>query len=207
MSLVYRATKGEPLTHEELDANFAELDLRTGPGWSDMLAPLSAANIPPSAAPTMTDFGPTHTPRRREYAFDINDYIFCQAFHVNHDIKPGGQAYVHVHWTTGGTSQESVKWEFTIMRALGHNQANFAAPVVKTVTQAAQGTAWRHMVAEVDVADALTLSEPDELILVTLRRVTNGGTDNANTVFGITVDFHYERDRDATPNKAPDFYA
>ena len=207
MSLVYRAVKAEPLTHEEMDANFSELDLRSGPGWFDLLAPLSGAGVPPSSAPVMTNFGPAHTPQRQEVAFSIGDYLFCQAFHINHDIKPGGLALVHVHWSTNGTSQETVKWEFTIMRALGHNQANFGTPTVLTVTQAASGTAWRHMVAEVAIGDALTLSEPDELILVTLRRVTNGGTDNNDTVFGLTVDFHFERDRDATPNRAPDFYA
>jgi hypothetical protein len=62
------------------------------------------------------------------------------------------------------------------------------------------------MVAEVAVADALTLTEPDELILVTLKRITNGGTDNPDTVFGLMVDFHYESDRDTTPLKAPGFY-
>jgi hypothetical protein len=63
------------------------------------------------------------------------------------------------------------------------------------------------MISEVALADALTLVEPDELILVTLRRVTNGATENTDSVFGLTVDFHYEADRAATPNKAPDFYA
>jgi hypothetical protein len=207
MTIVYRNVKGEPLTHAEMDGNFTEIDLRTGPGWSDLTAPLTIAGIPPANAPALANFGPTHTPRRQELAFGLDDYVFCQSFHVNHDIKPGGKAYVHVHWSTSGTSTETVKWEFTIMRALGHNQANFVAPVVVFVTQAAHGTAWRHMVAECSVGDALTLSEPDEIILVTLRRVTNGGTDNPNTVFATTVDFHYERDRDATPNKAPNFYA
>ena len=207
MTITTRAGKGSALTHPELDENFNDLNLRTRAGWSDMLAPLTASGVPSANAPTMTPFGPTSTPQREEYAFATGNYLFCQAFHVNHDIKPNGQAFVHVHWSTSGTSTAAVKWELTITRALGHNQANFGTPVVKTVTQAAHGTAWRHMVAEVAVGDALTLTEPDELILVTLRRVTNGGTDNSDTVFGLTVDFHYERDRDATPNKAPNFYA
>jgi hypothetical protein len=52
----------------------------------------------------------------------------------------------------------------------------------------------------------ITIAEPDELILVTLERVTNGGVENADTVFGLTVDFHYQVDRLATPNRAPNFY-
>jgi hypothetical protein len=52
----------------------------------------------------------------------------------------------------------------------------------------------------------MVLTSPDELILVSLRRVTNGGTDNVNTVFGLMVDIHYEADRFSTPNKAAPFW-
>jgi len=45
-----------------------------------------------------------------------------------------------------------------------------------------------------------------EKSLVTLKRVTNGGTDNTDDVFGLMVDLHYQSDRDATRNKVPDFY-
>jgi hypothetical protein len=174
-------------------------------GWKDMLAPLTAAGVPNNNAPSLTNFV-VGTNTRREYAFAVNDYIYVQPFHINHDVAPGGAAYVHVHWTTSGTRTASVKWEFQIVRALGHNQANFTQSTTITVEQAAAGTAYRHMVAEVAVADALTLTEPDELILVTLKRVTNGATDNSDTVFGLMVDFHYESDRDTTPNKSPNFF-
>jgi hypothetical protein len=207
MTITLRSVKGAVLTHGELDGNFSDLAVRTGAGWKDLSAALTSAGVPLANPAVMTVFGPVHTPRREEFAFDLGDYIFCQSFHVNHDIKPNGLAYVHVHWSTNGTSTATVKWEFNIQRALGHNQANFPAPTVVTKEQAAQGTAWRHMIAEVSIGDALTLTEPDELILVTLRRITNGGTDNTDAVFGLTVDFHYESDRDSTPNKAPDFYA
>lgn len=206
MTITTRAGKGSTLTHDELDANFTDLSLRTGPGWSDLVSSISGAPIGPTA-PTLANFQSAGSLQRQEYSFAINDYVWLSPFHVNHDIKPNGAAYVHCHWTTNGTSTATVKWEFHIQRALGHNQANFGAPTMISVTQAAAGTAWRHMVAEVAIGDILTLTEPDELILVTLRRVTNGGTDNTDVVFGLTVDFHYERDRDATPNKAPNFYA
>lgn len=188
-----------------MDTNFSDLNLRTQSGWKDLISPISAAGVPLLNAPTMTAFGPSGL--REEYAFDIDDFVFCQPFHVNHDVKPNGLAYLHVHWSTNGTSTATVKWELQVSRALGHNQANFGAPTSIYVEQAAAGTAWRHMVAEVSVGDALTLTEPDELILVTARRVTNGGTNNTDTVYALNVDFHYEADRDTTPNKAPDFYA
>ncbi len=207
MTITTRAGKGSELTHNELDANFYDLDLRTAAGWFDLTSPITDAGVPLANAPTRTAFGPTHTPQNEQFAFDVGDYVFCEPFHVNHNIKPNGNALIHVHWSTGGTSTATVKWELSIMRALGHNQANFGAPIVKTVEQAAHGTVWRHMVTEVPISDALVLAEPDELIIVTLRRITNGGTNNPNTVFALAVDFHHEIDRDATPNRVPNFYA
>lgn len=173
-------------------------------GWKDMIAAVSTAGVPSSSAPTLAAFGPSGN--RKEMSFAINDYVYLQPFHTNHDIKPNGLAYLHVHWTTNGTNTATVKWEMEILRALGHNQAAFGAPITKTVEQAASGTAWQHMVTEVGDVDALTLTEPDELILVTLKRITNGGTDNTDSVFGLMCDLHYQSDRDATRNKVPDFY-
>lgn len=173
-------------------------------GWKDLMASVSNATVPASSAPVSTSFGPSGT--RKEFAFAINDYIFIEPLHVNHDVKVNGKGYLHVHWTTNGTNTNTVKWSFEVMRALGHNQAAFAAPVTITVEQAASGTAWKHMIAEIATSDALTLTEPDELIIVTLKRVTNGGTNNTDTVFALEVDLHYESDRGATPQKSPDFY-
>lgn len=174
-------------------------------GWKDNVMPMHTAGVPASSAPDMTAFGSSGL--REEYAFALNDYAFVPSFHVNHDISSGCKAYLHFHWSTNGTNLATVKWEFQIMRALGHNQANFGGPITVTLEQAAQGTAWRHMICEVPLADALTLTEPDELILVTVKRITNGGTNNTDTVFGLCCDLHYEADRQATVNKAPNFYA
>ena len=175
-------------------------------GWKDSVSLVSAAPGGASA-PTLTNFGAAGTLQRQEYAFAVNDYVFIGAFHVNHDISSGCKCYPHIHWSTNGTSLNTVKWEFHIRRALGHNQAAFGAPTMISVTQAGSGTAWKHMIAEVAIGDSLTLTKPDELILVTVRRVTNGGVENADTVFGLLVDLHYEADRQATINKAPNFYA
>lgn len=206
MTIILRGTKGSELTHAELDGNFSDLDTRTGPGWSDLVAPILGAGMPAQNAPSLAVFGPAPS-IYRAYSFGLDDYCFVQPFHVNHNIKPNGQAYIHVHWATNGVSVAPVKWEFQIMRALGHNQANFGAVTTLTVTQAAHGSAWRHRIAEVDVAQTLTFTEPDELLLVVLKRLTNGGVDNADSVFGLMVDFHHECDRDSTPNRAPNFYA
>lgn len=175
-------------------------------GWKDLTSAVSSARVPPANSPTSTAFGGSHTPQRLEYAFTVGDYIFLEPFHVNHDIL-NATAYAHVHWSTNGTNTGNVQWELTILRALGHDQANFGTTTVKTIEQAASGTAWRHMVAEVGDVDTITFTEPDELILVTLRRIAASSNECSDAVFGLTVDFHYYSDRDATPQKAPDFYA
>jgi hypothetical protein len=202
MTITTRAGKGSALTHVELDANITELDGRTASGWSDMLAPLVTAGVPVQNAPSLTGFAGTSI--RKEYAFALNDYCYVIPFHVNHDVKPNSLAHLHVHWTTNGTSTATVKWELSVIRALGHNQQAFTTPTVITIEQAASGTAWRHMIAEDQTG--ITLYEPDELIMVTLKRITNGGTNNTDTVFGLMCDIHYQVDRLSTPNKVPNFY-
>ena len=173
-------------------------------GWRDLVATVSSARVPAANAPTLDNFGPSGN--RTEYKFALNDYIMIKPFHVNHDVRPYGQAYLHVHWTTNGTSTATVKWEFEILRAKGHGQQAFGAPTTLSVTQAPAGTAWQHMIAEITDSDVMTLYEPDELIMVILKRVTNGGVNNTDKVFALEVDFHYESDRVFTPYKSPDFY-
>lgn len=174
-------------------------------GWRDLTSSVSSARVPPASAPVADNFGLSGL--RLEYRFAVNDYIFIWPYHINHDIKPGGRAYLHVHWSTNGTNTQPVKWQLDVMRAKGHDQESFGAPVSYTVTGTPHGTAWRHMISEVSDADALSVFEPDELVIVTLKRITNGGTDNTDKVFALQVDLHYETDREFTAFKAPDFYA
>jgi hypothetical protein len=175
-------------------------------GWKDNVSLISAAPGG-AAAPSLTNFQAAGSLQRQEYAFALNDYVFLGAFHINHDISSGCKAYLHCHWAVSGTNVNTVKWEFHVQRALGHSQAAFPVPAAVSVTKAPTGTAYTHMISEVAIGDAMTLTEPDELILVSLKRVTNGGTDNTDSVFGLLVDLHYEADRMATLNKSPNFYA
>lgn len=181
-----------------------DMDGGNASGWRDLLASVSSARVPAANAPTVENFGSAGSLQRKEYAFAVGDYIYIQPIHIQHDVKPGSTAYLHVHWTTDGTLTATVKWEMNYQRALGHNQEAFGAPAAITVTQAPSGTAYKHMIAETDTG--ITLYEPDELILVTLRRITNGGTDNTDKVFGLMVDVHYESDRQNTRRRTPDFY-
>ncbi len=173
--------------------------------WFDNLSSMNSGKVPASNAPTWTAFGPSAI--CYAWAFGINDHIQLDGFHINHDIKRGSKIYPHVHWTTDGTDTNTVKWELSLTYAKGHNQEAFPADVQVTVEQAGSGTAWQHMVTEVIDNDAILAPEPDTLIVMDVKRVTNGGTENTDAVFGLFVDLHYQMERTGTLNKSPDFYS
>ena len=153
------------------------------------------------AAPTLTVFGPTGN--IKQLAFAVNDAVYV-AGHVDHDVIAGRTCYPHVHWATNGTNAQPVKWQISYTFAAGHDQANFPADTIVTVEEAANGTAWRHMVTEHAVGFAMP--EVDSLFIAELKRVANGGTDNTDTVYGLFMDLHYEVGQFATPSRLPPFY-
>ena len=173
-------------------------------GWNDITAEVIVRGAQ-SAAPTWDEMGSTGM---WGYNFGIDKSAFAN-FHIRHDYMPGGDIFIHVHWTTSGTDTNTVKWEFEYTAAKGHNQStngNFFPTTSTTVEQAASGTAWRHMVTEMSTSIPLTNIEVDSIIMLKLTRVSNGGTDNSDDIFGITVDLHYQTDRISTINRAPNFY-
>jgi len=171
--------------------------------WEDNITSLLTGR-PGASSPTLTAFGPSGT--NQAYVFGVNDFIYTAGFHITHDIKVGSDVYPHVHWATDGTDANTVKWEMSFTYAAGHNQAAFPADTVVTVEQAGSGIVWQHMITEVSDGDAFTAPEVDSIIMMRLRRVTNGGTDNSDDVFGVFVDLHYQKARLGTINKAPNFY-
>ena len=182
-----------------------ELGLGLPIGWKDLTSAVASAKLPPATSPTWTNFGPTNTPQFQQLVFAVNDYVTMEPFHVNHDIVPVNcQAYIHVHWATDGTDTGNVKWELSITRALGHQQAGFGAVTKIEIEAAHMGTQWGHNVTE--TSTPIILTEPDELILVMLRRVAASSDENTDAVYGLTVDFHYSSDRADTPFRSPGFY-
>ncbi len=176
-----------------------------GTYWFDYLTSISSGKVPVTNFPAFEQM----VGNINGYSFAVDDYIWLDGFHINHDIKQGSLIYPHVHWTTDGTSTNPVEWELEFTYAAGHNQANFFSTspqtTVVTVSEAAAGTAWRHMVTEVSAGDAFTAPEVDSLILMRLKRNSTSPT-NADKVFGLFVDLHVEIERVGTLNKSPDFY-
>jgi len=172
-------------------------------GWRDLKAHLIAAAVG-AGTPALTAFGPSGN--IKQIAFAIGDSVYF-SFHVDHDIKVGTDMFLHVHWSSDGIDTNTVKWEcdYTYAERNDSTPDTFPADSTISLEQAGAGAAWSHMVNE-DVT-GITAPEVDTIILMELKRVTNGGTDNTDTIFGITVDFHYETDHYSTKNRAPDFYS
>lgn len=170
-------------------------------GWKDLIIPI-AGLATGSGTPAMDVFGSTGGVKQMK--FGVGDSVYF-AGHVNHDLLVGSTGFPHVHWSTSGTDVNTVKWQMTCLIAKGHNQANFGTDVIISLEEAAQGTAWRHMITEDAVG--FDMLEPDTIWLGELKRITNGGTDNADDVFAFAIDIHYQTQQHSTLNRTPNFYA
>ena len=176
-----------------------------GFGWRDITSDVNIRGVA-ATDPSWSQVGATNF---YAYKFAINDKVWF-TFHVPHDIVPSTDLYFHVHWFPDGTNANSVKWQFEYAYAKGFDQAAFpfASSTTVSVEQASPQVQYRHMVAETTAQTIAGLTEPDGLIHVVVSRITNGGTDNSDGIFGLTADIHYQSTDGAgsTLNKAPSFY-
>lgn len=173
-------------------------------GWRDLEGTIDTKTGSTNPTWTIIGAGPFYA-----YAFDYTptqDECFL-TYHVPHDIVPGSDIYFHLHWMTDGTSTNSTKWELTYTYAKGFNQEAFSATgTLVTLEEAAPGVAYQHMVTETDAITISGLTEPDGLILLHIKRVSNGGSNNTDTVYLLEADIHYQSTNIATKNRAPSFY-
>ena len=180
-------------------------------GWHDITAAIEVRGV----GATDPDWAQVGTTNHFAYKFAVNDKCWM-TFHVPHDIVPGSDIHLHMHWFPDGTNANSVKWQFEYAYAKGFNQAAFdfalaESPLtnagIATAESDGPGVQYQHMVSETSAITLPGLTEPDGLIHVAISRVTNGATDNTDGIFGLTADIHYQSTNMATKQKAPNFYA
>lgn len=167
-------------------------------GWRDIF-PIQFETGSGPSAPTWTAL----TANCYAWAFGVNDEMWL-TFHTDHDIKQSATMYQHVHWTTSGTNVQPVRWEITTISAAGHGAGVFGAETVLNLDGTPSGVALTHEVTEDATGIATTL--PDNMLIERIKRVTNGGTDNTDTVFFLTADIHYPTQMFSTKNRNPNFY-
>ena len=121
-------------------------------------------------------------------------------------IRNSGAATMTIE--NGGTdTTNTVKWEFTYTFAKGFGQEAFDTTGTAVTAEQASDGQYKHMITETDGVDIPTLTEPDGFIIVIVKRITNGATDTANDIFGISSDIHIKSTGLPTKNKAPNFYS
>lgn len=170
-------------------------------GWSDLRMSVTASATG-SGTPVLRAFGPSAN--IKQLRFGIGDSVYLSA-HFSHDILLGSTVFIHTHWTTDGVDVNDVKWEVNYTWAEGFNTDNFPSEITIDLEEAAAGTAWRHMITE-DTVGFVT-PDIDTILLCELKRVTNGGVENGDQVFGLFVDIHYQIGQVGTPNRTPNFWA
>lgn len=173
--------------------------------WYDMLTSITSAGRRGAVSDfDWTDYNATGI-YQPEFAVDEDG--ICN-FHINHDIKRESLMYPHVHWSTDGTDVNPVHWELNYIYAARDDTSPIAFSAKQTITLEGTpgGTAFTHHVTECTDAEAFTAPEVDSIILMQIKRVTNGATENTDAVFGHFVDIHYQRERFGTISKSPDYY-
>ena len=206
MTISLRSEQGSPLTWNQVDGNFTDLDTRTALGWRDNIIELKVDTSSPNA-PTLDPF------RGNILAWNFPPDEMTEAhaaWHIDHDYAPGTKLYFHVHWAPTVANLGTVRWGFEYTVAKGHQQQAFPVTQTVYVEQASVGTAYMHYVAEVDEANALDGAalgiEPDTVIMVRMFRDGASANDTFEApVFGLFLDLHYQAIRATTPNKAPPF--
>lgn len=205
MTITYYDGLGRLLTPAEVDNNFTDLDTRTALGWRDNIVQLDVQYGNPDA-PTLNLF------RNGIHAYTFFDGQVSEAFasfHVDHDYALGTALYPHIHWAVQGTEVGTVRWGIEYTVAKGHGQAAFGPTTTVYVEQSTDGTAYKHMIAEVSDANAIpgTNIEPDTLILCRFFRDGAHANDTlAADAFVFCVDLHYQADKATTPFKSPNFF-
>lgn len=169
-----------------------------GGGWKDLLGPYTPRGSG-ATIPALTTIG---TNIIQKPLWQVNDLAYYD-FHIPHDYAIGTNVYFHIHWLADGTDVNTVRWQVSYFYARGYGVDAFPlglAATVVTVTQAPTGTQYAHMISET-AAITIPNLEPDGYLFTELKRITNGGTDNANNIFAWNLDVHYQSIEESTGNR------
>lgn len=187
MAIITRATKGIPLTHTELDANFTQLDTRTTQGWvMEGVQPEALAGDPDGPGLILFSGG--------IYAYSYPDNQVTQSY-ANFDVPlewaTGTDLYAGIHWSTGSaTLTGNVRFGLEFVGApLG---SVFSAPYTMYFDSAADGTAYKHNRALSPGLSGVGVS-PNQRFLIRMFRDGTHINDTLNgDIFVIGIDFYYQ---------------
>lgn len=207
MALTTRSSKGAELSYAEVDANWTELEGRTGYGWRDLVCGLETRSG--ATQPTLQNF------RNGIYLYafvpDVMQECFASA-HIDHDYEIESDLYPHFHWTTDTTNIGTVRWGYEYTWAQRFDDSGnvvFGPTNTIYVETAADGTPYKHYVSQPAEGSGIdgTGMNVDTLLLIRIfRDATHANDTYPDPVYGITFDLHYRSVRYATPNRDPSFF-
>lgn len=198
MTIVYRQTKGSPLTYAELDGNFTDLAGRTDVAWMmDGLEPTLREGVG-NPAEIVSFKGGTIS-----YSFVANA---VSEMYVNWDVpfnwKTGTDLYAAIHWSPGSsTNTGDVRWglEFTTAAVNGV----FGDTNTFYVLGSADGTAFKHIQS---LSAAYSGAAINQRFLIRLFRDGANGADTfPDPAYLIGIDFYYQVDKFGTPSYTPPY--
>ena len=171
-------------------------------GWRDITGQIQVRG----SGPTDPTWSVIDSGAFSAYDFAIGDKCWFY-FHIPHDIVPGADILLHIHYLTDGVDTNTIKWQYTYDHVLGYQRDQLdTTGTVVTSELAGAGTAYTHHISETDPITIANLTEPDGIIAVQITRITNGATDNTDTVYVLTADVHYQSTNLATPERNAPYY-
>ena len=183
-------------------------DTATDAGWKDLVADASRANASGGGAPTWAVMVSGIYAYR--FSATATNEIWL-TFHVPHDVKPNTRLIPHFHWCSSGTNTGNCRWGLEYSYAKRDNTPNRVFPASTTVyaLQAGSGSALAHQIVEIPNpdTDGILVTEPDGLIMCrAFRDGANAADTLTDAAFLLSVDLHYQSDREGTPSRDPSYY-
>lgn len=210
MTIILRSDKNAPLSFNELDGNFTDLDNRTKQGWG-VVAVTPEARVGDPTAPQLTLFrGGIY-----QYAYFQGQMSSSYAnFAVPMDWAPGTDLQAAVQWTPGNfTDNGQVRFgiEFTYAWAYGSPSAptNHEFTVPATVyTQASGHTnmTYHHHTKFFEAVIPGSEVQPNMRFLMRFFRDGGDPLDTfAGDIFVTGLGFYYQRNKLGQPDVLPPF--
>lgn len=160
--------------------------------WDDLRVPVSSIKRLGNSDPDWETF------LNGTYGLAFSNTVDQEVFFVvqiPHSWKLGSDLHPHVHWSPSNTNTGSVTWklEYTIADITG----TFGATSTLSVTDAGDGTAYKHQLADlgdIDMSGYTDSGDVSIILVCRLYRDVDDGDDYNADAFLHEIDFHFEKD-------------
>ena len=165
----------------EIREFISHIQLPFYPAWDDLRVPASSAKRIGNSDPDWEIFKNGVYALAFDASTDQEIMFSCQ---IPHKWKLGTNLNPHVHWSPSSTDTGSVTWklEYTIANING----TFGATATLDVTDAGDGTAYKHQYADlgdIDMSGYTATTDVSIMLMCRLYRDVSDGDDYADDAF------------------------